>query len=214
METSVGFGGSQFPFLLDVSSPDGADVVFLYDAASHLVSDSFNLAMPLLLQSPMLSAPLKDRALSPYLPSEKLSWLGQTMAFVGNFGPSADPPYAAWDFVPSMGFDTDSDGISELHIRLLPGEYLLFPADATTIYDRLGQEAILDASVIKLMSLTVTGVDDEYSAVTLFFDWRDKIASASTAVMPVLCGDFMEAAGYFSGAEGAAEGANWNPENL
>ena len=51
------------------------------------------------------------------------------------------------------------------------------------------------------------------SSISLYLDLRDRIFEASTNVMPVLCGDFMAAGGYYGSSVGAAE-ANWNPDNL
>ena len=217
LSESIGVGGSQFPFLVDITNPDGLSVGFTYDASTHTVADTLSGAFPSLLPRPMLTAPLGDQALSPFNPASMGAWTGRLMSFFGNDGPARSTPVAAYDPSVSLATDTDGDGITELHIQISAGTYFYLAMDVTTgeTYDLFGISKPFDPTSFAIPEFTVPETEEggEFMNVTLYHDWRDHMVAASVDVIPVLCGDFMADAGYFGPAVGA-EGANWNPDNL
>ena len=187
----------------------------MYDMSTHTVTDSLGGSAPLMLPEPMLAAPLGAGAVTAFDASGMGSWVGRVVTVVGTFGPFMSPPVPAFDPSYNLAADVDGDGIVELSFLISSGAFVYVVADVATAtaYDAFGVAGSIRSPGFQFSMFTVPETESEFMNATVYFDWRDHMATSSFDVMPVLCGDFMAEGGYFGPSVGAG-GANWNPDNL
>ena len=163
----------------------------------------------------MLVSPLGDAALTPLASSGMGAWSGRVLVFNGGYGPFQSPPLERGNPMLLARADEDGDGIVEYGFLVSAGIHAYVPMDlaTSTLYDAFGVGKPFDPETFAISSFTVPESESEFTNVTLYFDWGDHMTTSSLHVMPVLCGDFMGDAGYYSSSVGL-EGANWNPNNL